>query len=489
METPENRPVPRHADGLTRRVVRTSHNPEPINSVVPATEGGLVFSYKQPNRKKWFSFPPKINGKKALKIAGGLIGLVALIFAIQLIVAGLKVITGNTSGGSPLFGKFDVTKLKGEGDGRINILLLGIGGAGHQAPDLSDTVMVASIDPRTKDVAMLSIPRDLWVPIPGYGSAKINAAHAYGEMYKKKVAGGGPALAKETVSKMLDLPIHYFVRIDFTGFQKAIDAVGGIDVVVDEAIYDPAYPCDGLRGYCPFSLKAGPQHLNGTVALKYARSRQSTSDFDRAARQQKVLVALRQKALDLQTLTNPAKISSLINSIGGHIKTDFQPNEIKKLASIVKDVDPAKLVSKVLDTSEDGLLVANSGDQRGYIELPRTGNFEEIRQFVHGIFIDGYIKEEAATIEIQNGTSRDSLATTVGKQLKGYNYNVIKTTTADQKFTETVLYDYSGGKKPVTIKYLEQRFGVKAQRVSEASPETDIKIILGANYKGMSSEQ
>lgn len=487
METPNDRPHSRRADGLSRRVVRQSSNPEPINMQAVMPGAAPAFQYKQEPKRKWFNPSPKV--RRVLKIIGSLAAAVLVVLAIQLIIAGIKVLTGNTTGGSPLLGKFDITKLKGEGDGRVNILLLGIGGPGHEAPDLSDTIMVVSIDPRTKDVAMLSIPRDLWVPIPGYGSAKINAAHAYGEMYKNKVPGGGPALAKETVSKMLDLPIHYFVRVDFTGFQKAIDAVGGIDVVVDEAINDRSYPCDGLRGYCPFVLKAGPQHMNGSTALKFARSRYSTSDFDRAARQQKVLVAFRQKALDLQTLTNPAKISSLIGAVGGHLKMDFQANEIKKLAGIAKEVDPAKIISKVLDTSPEGLLVAHSGDGRGYIELPRTGNFEEIRQFAHSIFVDGYLKEENASIEVQNGTGRDGLATTVGKQLKGYNYNVIKTTTADQKYANTVIYDYSGGKKPVTIKYLEKRFGIKAQKINVSSPETDIKVILGTDYKGMSSER
>jgi LCP family protein required for cell wall assembly len=331
---------------------------------------------------------------------------------------------------------------------------------------------------------MLSIPRDFYVPIPGYGSAKINAAHAYGE--QDKYPGGGPALAKLTVSKILDLPIHYYARIDFNGFKKAVDAVGGIDVVVDKAIYDPYYPDDRRSGaYKAFQIAAGPQHMNGDVALKYARSRYTTSDFDRAARQQKVLLALREKALKLETLTNPAKLSGLIDAVGSSAKTDLQLGEIRKLAQIAKDIDPSRVITKVLDTSPDGLLVSgNIGG--GSVEIPKAGinNFSEIRAFVHSIFVDNYLKEENAAIEVANGTSRSGLAADVTKILKAYNYNVVKTTTADnQNYPATVIYDYTDGKKPYTVSYLENRFRTKAKRMAPVAPDVEIKIILGADYR------
>src|SRR5664279_3282734 len=151
-----------------------------------------------------------------------------------------KHIIGKSSGGAPgLLGTVDLTKLKGEGDGRVNILVMGIGGAGHDGPNLSDTMMVMSLDPKTKDVAMLSIPRDLYVKIPGHGSGKINAANAY----------GGPALAEQVVENVIGVPIHYYAVMDFSGFKQAVDAVGGVDINVAAPLYDPEFPCDNDRGY------------------------------------------------------------------------------------------------------------------------------------------------------------------------------------------------------------------------------------------------
>ena len=157
--------------------------------------------------------------------------------------------------------------------------------------------------------------------------------------------------------------------------------------------------------------------------------------------------------------------------------------EIKKLAEIAKDIDTTKIINKVLDTSPDGLLVDHSSDARGYIELPKSGNWDDIREYVHSIFSDSYIKDEAASIEVQNGTLKQGLATTVGKLLKGYGYNVTSTVTAaEQNHTTTLLYDYTGGKKPYTISYLETRFGVKAIKKTAAQGDPDIRLIVGSDY-------
>jgi LCP family protein required for cell wall assembly len=468
-----NRPpeaMPTQAPEWTAQSVQ---QPEVID--IPAA-AEPVFEYRKP---KQHSRRRQVVGGVAVIIGMLLVGVVG-----KTMLATQKVITRNAVGGAPaLAGDVDPTKLKGEGDGRINLLLLGIGGAGHEGANLSDTMIVASIDPRTKDVAMLSLPRDLWVPIPGYGSAKINAAHAYGE--RKKNAGGGPALAKETVSKLLDIPIHYYGRIDFNGFKRGIDGIGGVNVVVEKDLYDPSYPADRGSGYNPFSIKAGARHLNGATALKYVRCRHGScgNDFGRAARQQQVLLAFRDKVLSLSTLTNPAKLSGLIDLVGSSARTDMQLSEIRKLAELVKDIDPSKMTSKVLDNSPNGLLV--SGNVNGaYVERPRSGNWDEIRQYVHGIFVDGYIKEEAAGIEIQNGTGRDGVAGAVSKMLKTYNYHVVKTSTAaNQNYPKTIIYDYTGGKKPYTIGYLEARFKVKAQPATRQEGDSDIKIVVGADWR------
>jgi len=448
--------------------------------------------------------PKKVRGAaiKALRWVG--LGVLALVlvtggwFGLRAFAAARNIIAHSNGVAPALAGMLDVTKLKGEGDGRVNILVLGIGGQGHEAPDLSDTIMVMSIDPKTKDAAMLSIPRDLYVKIPASAKSrqqygKINAANVY----------GGPELAAQTVSNVIGVPIHYYVLIDFSGFRQAIDAVGGVDITVPKAIYDPDYPCDNERGgYCPFRMAAGPQHMDGTVALRYARSRKSTSDFDRAARQQQVIAALRQKALQLSTLTNPVKLTQLIDTVGSHLKTDIQPKEITKLASLAKDIDPAKTPQKVLDTdSKDALLVGGTNiiSGAGYIEVPKLGNFNysDIQDVVKNIFVDHYIVDENARLEVQNGSGMAGVAGSVVRSLQSAHYSVGAPVNADTLYTKTVLYDYTGGKKPYTINYLEQRFNVKAQRMTAPTPAVDangqaapvpqIRIILGSDYKATGS--
>ncbi len=140
-------------------------------------------------------------------------------------------------------------QVKGEGDDRINILLMGIGGAGHSGGDLADTIIVVSIDPINHSVALLSVPRDLRVSIPGHGAAKINAAQAYGDMDK---TDGGPQLMKQVVSTVLDTPIHYYVRLDFQGFIQFINKIGGVSIDVQKPMADPFYPADTGDGYNPF---------------------------------------------------------------------------------------------------------------------------------------------------------------------------------------------------------------------------------------------
>jgi LCP family protein required for cell wall assembly len=348
-------------------------------------------------------------------------------------------------------------------------------------------MMVMSIDPKTKDVAMISIPRDLYVPIPGYGYAKINAANAYGEQQK---TGNGPVLAKAVVQNILDIPIHYYAQIDFTGFKKAVDAVGGIDINVTQALYDPEYPCDNDEGRaCGYTQKAGQIHMNGSLALKYARCRKGNcgNDFGRAARQQEVLVALRAKAMSLGTLANPTKIASLIDIIGSSARTDLQLSEMKKLADMAKDIDTSKIVNKVIDGETTNLVTTASDPFAGSIVIPvaGSGNFSEIQAFAHTIFVDHYLKDENARLEVQNGTTKAGLATTVGTMLKSYQYNVVSMVNApNQNYATTVLYDYSSGKKPYTISYLENRFGVKAQKTAPPSADSpEIVLILGADYK------
>lgn len=498
----EKSPI-RRLDGPVRRVVRRPVAPVSVAPEAPvAAEAAAAPSVQLPDSAEPAALDPNApvaaplakprwglhwSHKRTIATVTTLLMAVVAVVGIHAVLAARQIVTKNSSAGAPvLHGTVDPTKLKGEGDGRINVLLLGIGGGSHDGGNLSDTMMVASIDPVNKTVAMLSIPRDLYVKIPGYGYSKINAANV----------DGGPELAKQVVSQVLDLPIHYYVQLDFSGFKQAVDAVGGVNITNTTQLYDTQYPCDNDRDYCTFNLPPGQYAMNGELALKYARCRHGTcgNDFGRAARQQQLLVALRQKALQVSTLSNPVRVTGLIDSISNHVRTDLQPNEMQKMASIVKGIDISKAQTKVLDdTPGTGLLLDSSGKYpgAGSILLPKAGDFDytAIQELAHSLFPDGYIKHENASVAVANGTLTSGLGAAVTQQLTAYGYNVTSTTTApDQTHTTGQLIDYSGGKKPYTIKYLEERFHTTA--VKQAKPVAvagqpappDIGIIVGSDY-------
>jgi len=423
----------------------------------------LKFSKKR-KYKRW-------SRKKKITVIATLIFLILGIFGYKAYQTLNKIFADNGINIPGLLG--DVSQLKGESSGRVNILLLGIGDKGHAGETLSDTIMIASIDTKNKNVAIISVPRDLYVNIPGYGYSKINEAHALGEEKRK---GGGPEKAKETTAQTFDTPIHYYARVDFSGFSKLIDAVGGVDVYVDEDLYDPYYPDGGA-----YYVKKGQKHMNGREALKYTRSRQTTSDFDRAKRQQKVMIALKDKLFAANTIFSPKKVLDVMNVLGDHVKTDFQLAELKRVFEITKNVDDNKIVRKVIDNKETGLLVPGNMGGASVLQ-PASGNFQELRDFVKNVFAEGYIKDENAQIKVINSSGISGLARRASDSLKKGGLNVINSETGDNLIQKSRIYDYSEGKKPYTAKYLEESFGVSVEKQSETKEGIDFEIYLSKNY-------
>jgi LCP family protein required for cell wall assembly len=227
-------------------------------------------------------------------------------------------------------------------------LLLGIDRRGGTAWTYrTDTIVVATVDPGQGTAGLLSIPRDLQVPIPTYGQDRINTANVYGYLYD--YPGGGPALLRATVEANFGIPIDGYVMIDFQAFARIVDALGGIDVDVPRALDDDRYP-DPRPGdpyaYTTLHFDAGRQHMDGARALAYARSRMSTSDFDRARRQQEILLALRRKALSPGGVPRwPALAAALVDSA----KTDLSPGQMAGLALLAVRVDPAQVRQVVLE--------------------------------------------------------------------------------------------------------------------------------------------
>jgi LCP family protein required for cell wall assembly len=250
-----------------------------------------------------------------------------------------------------------------DGEGRVNLLVMGIDQRGSQGGYWrTDTMIIVSIDPKAKSVGIISIPRDLWVPIWGYDiENRINTAHYYGDA--RAYPGGGPALARDTVAYNLGIPIHHYVRLNFTAFEKLIDEIGGIDIYVERTINDPLYPDEGT-GYDPFYLPAGQHHLDGNIALKYARSRHGTGDFDRAKRQQQVILAARDQVVRLNQLPRlVANGPGILNTLGDSVQTDLGFDQAVELAQIVNTIPLEAYRGAVIDQSYTQPYTTDSGAQ------------------------------------------------------------------------------------------------------------------------------
>lgn len=310
--------------------------------------------------------------------------------------------------------------LKKNTNNRINILVMGIGGGVHDGPNLTDTMIYASIDPATKKVSLLSIPRDLWMPEL---KAKINTAYAVGEAKEK---GGGLKLAKASIATLLNQQIDYGVRIDFDGFVKAVDMVGGLDIEVDRVLDDYEYPIEGKENdscgldeekiaslsaevatgsateqesfpcrYEHLHFDKGLQKMDGINTLKYVRSRhaedQEGSDFARSKRQEKVISAFKDKVFSADTFLNPVKVVSLVSVLSGSIDTDIKEDEYDDFVKLAQKIKGVKIDSAILDIGDEqsgriGLLEhPYSGDYDGqYVLVPTLGNgkYSEIQEYI-----------------------------------------------------------------------------------------------------------
>jgi LCP family protein required for cell wall assembly len=308
-----------------------------------------------------------------------------------------------------------------QGNQRFNVLLLGIDKRDDEpiAGTRSDTIIIASIDPESKSAALVSLPRDLWVTIPGCtvasacvgGQQRINFAHAL----------GGPELTGKTISTDFGVPIDYYARVDFRGFEEAVNAVGGVVVDVDAPVKDDEYPTDDY-GYQRIYYAPGPQLLDGRSALQFARSRHGTSDFARANRQQKVIVSLRNRALQLNMLSRAPELAGIISK---SLSTNLTPVQMLSLAKLLSQIDRDKIQSLVVDqnyvtpfTGADGaaLLSPNTAQIRAAIAVTqRWAARPELR----------------AKVEVLNGSGTAGLGQKAADFLKSQGYNVVRIDSAD----------------------------------------------------------
>lgn len=320
----------------------------------------------------------------------------------------------------------------------LHILLLGIGGGKHEGPDLTDTIIVAHIDQKKNKIQLFSLPRDLWVPDLG---SKINTAYAYGQEKQHK----GILLSKSAIKKIAGTPIDYVVVIDFSGFVKLIDYLGGIDVFVKHSFDDYQYPIEGKENdlcghstdeltqlstassalaafpcrYKHISFSAGNLHMNGQTALEFVRSRHAQgaegSDFARSGRQQEVIQALKNKVLSLGLLLNPVKVLGVYNIIKGNINTDIQPEEYDDFIKLSRKMNKAEIKTYVIGTDDTqkgtyGLLTNPPVSKKyafQWVLTPRRGNgdFSEIQEYIRCLEENFMCTVTKYGIEIEKGIS------------------------------------------------------------------------------------
>ena len=322
-------------------------------------------------------------------------------------------------------------ELKGEEEGRINVLLLGMRGEGLSGgADLADTIILASVNTVENKFSMISIPRDLYVTVPGtQDQQKINAVYHYGE---EKGKGQGMEDMKTIVSEVSGLPVHYAVSIDFAGFKQLVDAIDGVEITLDKPFeeamqFNEPHVCDSfftvptgefenktvkyfsketgtyktrvVKSYplCTapeetlecggdFSLPAGKQTLSGEQALCFVRSRVTSSDFERAKRQQMILKLMKEKMLSIGTLADFSKINGIFDALGNNVKTDMALWEMQSFYDVYKNMPSLEIYQRVLENNEEGLLYHPENGAAGYILLPIGDNYDRIHEMAKNIF-------------------------------------------------------------------------------------------------------
>lgn len=359
-----------------------------------------------------------------------------------------------------------------DGKDRVTILLLGIDEREDEKglPTRSDTMILVTMDPLNMTGGMLSLPRDLWVPIPGHGSQKLNTAHFFGELDK---AGSGPAASRRAVQYNIGVPINYTARVNFKGFERLVDAIGGLTIDVERAILDNEYPNEKY-GINRLFIAPGPQRMNGITALRYARSRHADSDFGRIRRQQRVLQSAREEALQLGIIP---KLPTMIGIINASIVTDIPFTDLWALANVGRQIQSGQITSRHVD---DSMVIDANMD--GSVLLPDR---DKIRRVVQELFYDPAVRKDAARIEVLNGTSRDGLASGLRATLLTQSFNVVRADGADRTdYRETVIVNRG---KSATAQRLAQLLNVPARNIrSENAPgpgQADVSVILGADHR------
>jgi LCP family protein required for cell wall assembly len=396
-----------------------------------------------------------------------------------------------------LLGFLSTTELKGEAQGRVNILLAGdsTDDPGHQGADLTDSIMILSIDTKNNTAFMLSIPRDLWVNLPdGMGYQKINAANTDTEFSKSGYPKGGMGALEYTISQDFGIPIDYDALINYTAFRDAVNAVGGVTINVNSpdprGLYDPN---TGTK------LPNGNVKLTGQTALNLARSRGDgygsygfpDSDFDRTMYQREIGLAIKSKVMSTGVLANPIKLGQVFDAIGNNVKTDLSTSDVRTLYDLFKKINNSSIQSIGLNsTTYDGQkgvdLLSNytdpSSGEEALVPSSGIGNYSEFQLLLTELTSNNPVVKEAANVVVLNGGNTVGLAAKEQTLLTSKGINVSAIGDAPSTISNTLIVDQSGGKMPNTKAALVKLYGNNVTTTNNYGyPSADFVVVLGVN--------
>lgn len=387
-----------------------------------------------------------------------------------------------------------------DGKGHTNFLLMGAGGGIHDGSDLTDTIIVASLDYEKKLVTLLSIPRDYWVEDKEMGGSRINEIYYNRKKYYKENSTQALNYTKNKIENLIGIPIQYWVKIDFQGFTDIVDAIGGIDIDVPENLYDPLYPKGETNLYETFSIQKGINHLDGETALKYARSRHSTSDFDRSKRQQDILYAIKEKMLEADIILSKNQIEKILTVIKDNLETNISIEEILTLGSYAKNISRDKIVQRLIhdDPSKCGgfLYTPERKFFNGAFVLVPAGGLETIYRYTNLTFEYPEIAHENTTIHVLNSTRRAGAAGETKQILQRHCFNINRYGNGESKDIKETTYYYKKkldedgkpiNKIPLTLEFLQKMIPGKVSteipdKYKEYMTSTDILLEIGSDY-------
>ena len=487
-----------------------------VNSTIPiAAALAPAETPVEPSHRRFGRKPKKPKAKKSLarKVVfrsaivsvlliasvGGFLGFKAL-HSID------KVFHGNII--SDATAAFSSTPLKGESTGRVNILLAGDSAdqIDHGGADLTDSILLLSIDTQNHTAFLLSIPRDLWVYIPGMSSwQKINAANTVTNFNEAGYPSGGMGQLEQIIESDFGIPIDYYGLMDYGAFRDAVNAVGGVTITVNSpdprGLYDPN---------TDLKLPNGPVTLDGQQALNLARARGDgygsygfpDSDFDRTQHQRQLFTAVAQKAATIGVLGNPVKVSDLINTLGSNFQTDLTLQNVLRLIQITKGVNLGGIqsyaFSSTLSGNSDPILQGYTDPVSGEDALIPTngiGNYGQMEQYYKLLTSNNPVAKESPSVAIINGSNVVGLAAKQRSILQGDDVNVSAIATATNEYPTTMIVDNTNGAKPNSLKLLQKLYPGSTVTSDTGSTEageaqgytSDFVVILGENWNTSSS--